>query len=288
MNGRYETISRRVLRVLAAAAILVAGIVIGATLPFPESQKEATPQPARRAAGEEKSSPATQPVSLLPLDRPQLLLAFAAAADASANGKPPPASNASLVGRSFILRLPFGCDGPSADLASAWAGWTYDPKTRALKLQAQPEVWGEAPWIKSIAGETPFEAVEGFWIRRPWTNAETCPSTRSETPTTRTGDFSERQTIGVAQFFAPGGPRTLRRGSRPYAVTLRVDEEMEAKPHTYHLLISGRIVGFDDGQPIHCRNEADNLRPVCLISVEFNRVAFVDADDGSNLSEWHN
>lgn len=227
-------------------------------------------------------------VPLLPLDRAQLLAATAAAADATASGKPLPVRNTGLVGRSFVIRLPFGCRGPLTDMESDWAGWSYDPKTEALKLRAQSAIWSDMPWVKAIAGETPFEAVEGFWIRWPWTSAESCPDGSSEEPMDRTSGISERQTVGIAQFFVPGGPRTMRRGPRPYAVTLKADEDIAAKPRQYHLLVSGRVTGFVDGQSIHCWNEADDLRPVCLIAAEFSRVAFENAADGSLVSEWRN
>lgn len=220
-----------------------------------------------------------------PLDRRQLLLAFAAAADAAASGRAMPADNASLVGKSFAIRLPFGCAGPMKEDAKDWAGWTYNPKTKALKLTAQPEIWDSASWVHELAGELLFDAAEGFWIRRPWTSSQSCPKTANGEAAAAVPQA--RNTVGIVQFFAPGSSRTLRRGGRPYAVTVKAAQELTDAPRDYGLLLSGRIVGFPDGQPIHCFNEAANLVPVCLIAVEFDRVAFEDVAYGNVLSEWN-
>src|SRR3546814_14245076 len=78
-----------------------------------------------------------------------------------------------------------------------------------------------------------FDAVEGFWIRRPWTSSERCaPALQPAPETADAGAESdvdkapevagppppvpvESQTVGIAQFSAPDGRRTLRRGRRP-------------------------------------------------------------------------
>jgi len=287
MTERNHNFARWGLGFAAVMAILIVGIIIGALLRTGDSDSKAPPPPISVPAPDKAKPPAAS-VPLLPLERPQLLAAAAAAADAVAGGQPLPARNASLVGRSFVIRLPFGCDGPLADLESEWAGWNYNPKTHALKLRAQPQIWSEDPWAQAIAGQTPYEAIEGFWIRRSWTNAPTCPKALSAERSSSAGDGGARQTVGIAQFFAPGAPRTMRRGTRPYAVTLKADEDLGNDPREYHLLISGRITGFADGQPVHCWNEADHLPPVCLIAAEFSRVAFEDVRGGKTLSEWRN
>lgn len=286
MTERNHNFARWGLVFVAVVAILIVGIIIGTLLQTSDPDSK-VPQPPAPAPAP-KPKPPIAAVPLLPIERPQLLAAVAAAADAVAGGQPLPARNISLVGRSFVIRLPFGCDGPLTDLESEWAGWNYNLKTNALKLSAQPQIWSEDPWVQAIAGQTPYEAIEGFWIRRPWTNAPTCPKALSAEHSGGASDGAVRQTVGIAQFFAPGAPRTMRRGTRPYAVTLKADEDLGDNPREYHLLISGRITGFADGQPVHCWNEADNLPPVCLIAAEFSRVAFEDVTGGKTLSEWRN
>lgn len=288
MTGRNHNLAGWGWGCAAIVLIAIAGAIIGAILRRPPADERIAPPPQQNQAKQEKT-PAKLPVPLLPLDRAQLLAASAAAADSVASGRPLAARNAAMAGRTFVIRLPFGCEGPQADMTAHWAGWSYNPKTSALKLWARPESWEDAPWIPAIARKTPFEAVEGFWIRRPWTNAETCPPGSGQEQVDAQSSAPEEQTIGIAQFFAPDAPRSLQRGSRPYAVTLKADDnEIIDAPRPYQLIVSGRVVGFDDGQPVHCWNQGRNLRPICLIAVEFSRVAFEDPVNGRVLSEWRN
>ncbi len=271
--------------VLAGAAMMLAACQ-------PESASD-QPGQADVNAGTEQSPAATasqataDKPSLSAAGRAELLAAFARAADATAAGGPLPDANRQLVGRTFSLRLPFGCNGPANKAALPWAGWTYDPTKQTLKLTVTPERWSEAAWVRAIAGEMPYEALEGFWIQRPWTSSEECPlgiSTSTEAVATE----PVRPTVGIAQFFAPDAPRTFQRGARAYSHTIRVPGAEALKGRGYRLSIGGRVTGFADGQPIHCWNEAPALRPVCLMAVELARVAFEDAPAGVVLVEWRN
>jgi hypothetical protein len=272
----------RALAVLIVAGLI--GIIIVLLLRSPPAEMPDGPPPPP-VETVEKAPPPKLPVPLPPLDRAQLLTAAAAAADAVASGRPLPPQNAALAGRSFTIGLPFGCDGPQADPASDWAGWTYNSRTKALKLRASPETWDDAPWVQALTGDMPFEAAEGFWIRRPWSSVDNCPVSAGD-PERQDHGSAGRQTVGLVQFFAPDTPRPLRRGPRPYSVTVRTDDAVKDGPREYRLVIEGRIEGFPDGQPIHCWNEARDLRPICLISIQFNSVAFEDPRNGKRLSEW--
>jgi hypothetical protein len=273
-----------VIATLAGLAFLVTGVVRWND----DGQAEQAPVPTRQIVpAPEIKAPIAVPLPEPTLNRQQLLRAFSAAADAVAGNQPLPEDNASLVGKSFAVRLPFGCSGPMAEGTKDWAGWSYNPKTKALKLMARPEIWDAAPWVRQLAGQLPFDAAEGFWIRRPWTSSQACPANPS-LEATGSNSGAIRNTVGIVQFFSPESPRMIRRGSRPYAITVKSDVEIAADPRDYGLLISGRIAGFLDGQPIHCINEAANLVPVCLIAVEFNRIAFEDLANGGILSEWNN
>jgi hypothetical protein len=272
----------RTLAVLIVAGLI--GIIIVLLLRSPPAEMPDGPPPPP-VETVEKAPPPKLPVPLPPLDRAQLLAAAAAAADAVASGRPLPPQNAALAGRSFTIGLPFGCDGPQADPASDWAGWTYNSRTKALKLRASPETWDDAPWVQALTGDMPFEAAEGFWIRRPWSSVDNCPVSAGD-PERQDHGSAGRQTVGLVQFFAPDTPRSLRRGPRPYSATIRTDDAIMDGPREYRLVIEGRIGSFPDGQPIHCWNEARDLRPICLISIQFNSVAFEDPRDGKVLSEW--
>ncbi len=238
--------------------------------PAVTATQEATDKPPLSAAG-----------------RPELIAAFARAADAAAAGRPLPDANRQLVGRTFSLRLPFGCNGPMNMTHLPWAGWTYDPRKQTLKLTATPERWSEAAWVRTIAGGMPYEAVEGFWIQRPWTSSEDCP-VGSAAGAEAVAAEPVRPTVGIAQFFAPDAPRTFQRGTRAYSHTIRVPGAEALKERGYRLSLGGRVTGFADGQPIHCWNEAPDLRPVCLMAVELARVAFEDSPAGEVLVEWRN
>src|SRR3546814_10529086 len=113
--------------------------------------------------------------------------------------------------------------------------WSSDVCSSDLK----PHIWDEPDWVRALAGELRFDAVEGFWIRRPWTSSERCaPALQPAPETADAGAESdvdeapevagppppvpvESQTVGIAQFFAPAGRRTLRRGTRPYSATVK-------------------------------------------------------------------
>ncbi len=269
----------------------IAGIVaIGSTAlyltrPSPAPLAAEETAPATAVAPEAKNPVIPQvPLPLPPLTRSDLLAATAKAADAAAGGGEAPKESQNLVGRSFSIRLPFGCDGPLDENAKDWAGWTFNAKTRALKLVARPEDWGLAEWTRALAGDTPFDAIEGFWLKRPWTSSEACPATpRTGIPAIPVSPPHE--TVGVAQFFTPDSPRTLQRGSRPYSLTLKAEKEISDAPREYHLVVSGKIAAYADGRPIHCWVETGAVPPVCVIKVEFGEIAF-QGPDGAILTSW--
>jgi len=288
---------------IVATAALVA-LVISLAMQF---RTKPAPPPAAPVAPKAKAPPPPLiPAPLPPLGRKELLALASAAADAYAAGAPPPSDAVSLIGRTFVIAMPIGCEGPAQPGTTAWAEWSYDAKRRALKLSAAPEQWGKAVWAKAITKDAPFDAIEGFWVRRPWTSAESCPPQPAAPPPAETPPAAgpaqapvasappvpvppppaTPQTLGLAQIFAPGTPRTLQRGGRPYRVTKKIDASAPSAAHPYRLSVSGRLSGFADGQPVHCWSEASNVRPTCIIAIEFSRVAFEDPTNGATVSEW--
>lgn len=109
------------------------------------------------------------------IDRASLLAAAAEAASATAAGAEAPASLRSLDGRQFELRIRFGCRGPSNDLEERWLGWSFDPAARRIRVRAMPTISKDVPLVARITGDR-FEAVEGFWIPRPWLLQPICPA----------------------------------------------------------------------------------------------------------------
>ena len=272
----------------ARAALACLALTVGACRgEVPGDQESVTESVANKQAPEVApvQTPDVQPLAAV--GRADLIAVFARAQDATAAGRPLPDANRQLVGRTFSLKLPFGCSGEPSKQGSSWAGWTFDRNREALKLSVNPERWTEADWVKSIAGDLAHEAVEGFWIERPWTRSEDCPADNAADPAGE-AIAHDRQTVGIAQFFAPGSSRTFQRGSRAYSHTIRVREPAEIEGRTYRLVLSGRVTGFPDGQPIHCGQDSPYRRPVCLMAVEFAKVSFEDSRDGNILVEWRN
>lgn len=225
------------------------------------------------------AAPAPSPLPApAPLDRAQLIAAAGKAAGAYAVGGAYPEDLAQLVGARFEARLPFGCAGEARD---AEVGYRVDAKRGTLTLQAQPENWKDAPWAKELLGQTPVEAVEGFWLRRPWIATDACPAIRPPgvaAPATP-------ETIGLARLFTAGESRLLQHGARGYQVVKKT-EPGRLELQGFRLVLAGRIAEFGDHQPIHCRSDSPEQRPVCLIAVDLDRVTFEDPVSGQVLAEW--
>ena len=283
-----RTVIRRRLAFSAAVAVVV--VIVAALLAGRAHRRPAPIHPAPPPAAAQNAAPApldiqTSPLPLPPppLSRKDLIEAAARAASAYAAGEPAPPTDADLVGRTFRVRIPFGCAGPLDPAAAKPAAWfTFDAKRRIIRLTAQPQVWTKASWIQALAGSADFDAIEGFWLPRPWTDSEDCP------PTAPAPEAAPApQTLGLAMFFAPNSSRVLQRGSRPYEFTGKApDGDAPVAPRGYRLTLAGRITGFDGSQPVRCRADAPSQRPVCLFAVAFDHVSFEDPATGETLAEW--
>jgi len=271
---------------IAAAAGLTA--LLSSCSP-PAEQAAPAPPPA-------PTPPTARPIPLPPppLGRAELLQAITVAAGDFAAAATYPDAAAALAGRRFELRLPFGCAGPGLEAASV--RYTYDAQRETLKLTAAPQVWTETSWVRDLVGGERTEAIEGFWISRPWMLAETCPpipappATDSEDaegapPSEQAAPPPSPETVGLAQVFETGGSRLLRRGGRPYEVTRKAPASDALRSGAYRLVVGGRVLAGGDGQPIRCRSEHPDRRPTCLVRVEFERIAFENAR-GDVLAEW--
>jgi hypothetical protein len=272
--------SRPLLPLRSAAVYALAGALLAACSPEPagptaNDSVRATPTPPPLA----QRLPAPRPA----LSRAQLIESARVAASAFAAGEQTPAGT-SLVGRSFAVRLPFGCAGAQAtDTAAGTEGlasWSWGEDRRTITLRLTPADWTGS----SIFAEA--EAVEGFWLARPWLATESCP--RVAVDPLQSGDApASAQTVGLAAVFAKGGSRLGRRNGRAYTFTLRAEEDRPLEPARdgYRLLLEGRVGSYPDGRAIACRAAGPDQRPVCVAAVELDRVAFEGAD-GAVLSEW--
>lgn len=252
------------------------------------------PQPLTEAPAEAPAPTlvlAPKPVSAL--TRGELVSAAGQAASFYAQGLSPTATDP-LIGRGFAVRIPFGCTGP-AEAIEGTAGdgiarWTWGPDRKTIQLSLTPGDWtGSAlaflPGADATAAPL-WEAVEGFWVPRPWLAAETCPDVRAD-PLLTGPVPSSPQTVGIAAVFEAEGSRVGRRNGRAYAFSVRSQGEQPLAAPTggYRLLLEGRVVGFPGGRAIRCRAAGPDERPVCVAAVQLDKVAFEDAA-GTTLSEW--
>lgn len=284
MISRMAEVDRKLRRLATASggATLALFVFIAGCSRETEPEEPAAPPPP---AVTPKPAPPIPPITPTPpLGRSELIAAVQAATSAHAAGRPYPQDGADLVGRQFELKLPFGCRGPEPQ--GRPATYTINPRQDTIRLSARPEVWTDAAWVRDLVGAEEAEAIEGFWIPRPWTDAEVCPPERTSTASGLPAPASP-ETLGLARVFGAGESRVPQRGGRPYEVTQKLPPEAAAGPRDFRLVLSGRVVGFDDGQAIHCRSEDPDRRPVCLVGVEFDRVAFEDASSGEVLAEWN-
>jgi hypothetical protein len=250
-------------------------------------EREPAPAPPKTPA----EAPAPAPLQVTPeppLDRASLLAAVSQAASAYAAGETASGPDP-LVRRTFDVTLPFGCQGaeePSAENAGdGTARWSWGPDRKTIRLGLTPGDWTRSALI---AGADPvsWEAVEGFWISKPWMMAQGCPAVRPD-PLAGGPAAASPETVGLAAVFEEGGSRLGRRNGRAYAYTVRgAGETAPASPQDgYRLRLQGRITAFPDGRAIRCRAANPRQRPVCIAAVQLDRVAFQTAA-GETLSEW--
>ena len=184
----------------------------------------------------------------------------------------------------------FGCRGPepaAEGQAEGLARWSWAPERRAIQLTMTPGDWTQSALIAGAGGGEGWEAVEGFWIPRPWMETGGCPALTSD-PLASGPAAPSPQTVGLAAVFEADGSRLERRNGRAYAVSVRPEGEAEtvaAPKDGYRLRLEGRVAAFPDGRAIRCRAAGPDQRPVCIAAVRLDRVAFETAD-GAPLSEW--
>jgi hypothetical protein len=250
-------------------------------------REEARPVPAAEPA------PAA-PAPALPtaLSRADILSALAAAASAHAARQTP--DDAALTGRSFAIKLPFGCTGPAGETTpGGLAVWRPGDDGRSLTLSLSPADWTEGG-PAGQAGDPPWARVDGYWISRPWRAAGECPPAPALASTSADPDGgapasppASALTDGLAVIHPEGGSRLGRRAGDAYRHVLRGQDGRPPATPTggYRLVLEGRIAAFPDGRPIRCAAPGPDVRPTCVAAVSLDVVAFETAD-GVRLDEW--
>ena len=215
--------------------------------------------------------------------------------------------------------------------SDAATGWTYDSATQRLTLKATPDIslddvapaklaeasppptattnaaGGAAD--KSLAAPSlplpnPVEAVDGFWIERPWIFADRCPvadeipaaaentpdkdsdAAASDDPVPATAAPSTASRFGIAQLYTARDSRTGRRGGEAYSITRRVVEAERPDPKSLRLVLRGRLSVAPGGQLIQCKFTTPDVPPRCIISASFDRVSFENADGSTVYAQW--
>ena len=236
------------------------------------------------------SLPAPIPV----LSRGDLINAANLAASAYAAGENS-AGTDPLVGRTFSVKVAFGCSGPALEApatgpvtgdASGLASWSLENEGETIELQMTPGEWAVSALMAGSPEAPNWEAVDGFWITRPWMSADPCPSVAGD-PVQAADRRADPQTLGLAAIFETDGSRIGRRNGRAYTFTLRAKDDTPLQPpaNGYRLVLEGRVASFPDGRAIRCRATGPDQRPVCVAATRLDRVAFEGAE-GNLLSEW--
>ena len=246
------------------------------------------------------------------LNRAALLAALSQAGTALADGR---THDAALTGRTVSARLPFGCGGETAsnDERSGLPRLVRNADG-SLTLTVAPEGLGGSPLVPVTrqGGTDRWEAVEGFWIARPWSGLDACPAgatqpapapspektpAEGKTIVTRAEKDEDiapppaarpERSAGLAAVFETGGSRLGRRQGQAYVHVIRGEKDVAPTPAPggYALRLEGRLTAFADGRAVHCVQQDAESRPVCIAALRLDRLAFEDGATGALLSEW--
>jgi len=256
------------------------------------------------------------PIAEPPMDRAALLMEVAKAASASALGKDISNDLRKPDGKRFEVRIRFGCAPPASppevektakpaaqEQATGPFNVRFDEKDRTLRLRAAPDLTLNDRWIASVVGES-VEAVEGFWMYRPWLLTDGCPvipaqldsgasdrgltSESKEVAAAAIAAPDRKYRVGLAQFFTDTDTRTGRRDGRAYETTKILPDDKQPSRQGYNLVLSGRLRHLPSGPVIACEAESADALPQCVVSAEFDRVWIEDPGTKSLIAEWGN
>lgn len=295
----------------ASLSILPLAACAGLAACQPASEENAANASVANEVGLNLSSvPRPEP----PMDRAALLMAVVRAASATAAGSDDGAADRELDGSPFELRIRFGCRGPSPDLAEAMFGWALDRESGTLRVRATPTISSGDEIVQQIAGEE-FEAVEGFWVPRPWLLEAACPPAAAVVPTPAQPEAppaaagrdrrppaqapaaveDEQETespppawpkVGIAQFFRDTDPRTGRRGITPYETVKTLDPAQPIGSQGFDLVLSGRLRALPGQRVIACVSRGADRPPDCIVSARIDEVRLERPGSKDLLAEW--
>jgi hypothetical protein len=276
-------------------------------------EQQAPNEPLENESGNQQISRPSLPIVEPPMNRSAILQAVAKAASAAALGRDDAAEQRSLDGDRFEVRIRFGCVAASgAGSAKGPFNVRFDEKERTLRLRATPDLDRSDANVAALGGEA-VEAVEGFWMYRPWMLEAGCPATPAartsrdeaalasetqadEATSTRKADtLSQAPTpastvlrVGIAHFFTETDSRAGRRDRRAYEATKVLPEGGQPSRSGYDLALSGRLEPVPGRKIINCRVQGPNSPPECIVSAQLDRVRMEIPGTNEILSEWSN
>lgn len=262
---------------VALLVVAGGGFVIGRnTAPQPAPVVTATPPPMP-----------PPPLTVVPpptLERAALLGLVAKAADAAGSARPQPEELRSAVGRRFDLVLPFGCEGPVEGDRKTPFGWQYDAVRTTLRIWIKPVRWERAIWPRvpedADAGE---QAMEGFWIERPWSTATSCPTPSSESAVAAVDPGQEHDEVAIARRVEDDA----KTNARGYEIVKRMEPGDFDPARGFTLRIVGRLLADGDGGPVQCVQPAGmQKRPQCLVRGDFAELRIENPKTGDVLGVW--
>lgn len=267
---------------LAIAGVLLAVIAVGGTGFFLGRTTAPVGQAAPVAPAPEPS-PAPTAEKLRVLNRADIVALSQRAADALASGLPVPAEVAAAAGRRFDVLIPFGCNGPN-EISTLPMRWNYDAQSEALRVWISPVVWkaGDLGGDAAQAG-----GAEGFWITRPWSSSDLCPSGGGHAVPTGVDPITlPGQTLAIAQFPARANAGDGR-AARTFETVQRVPADKFDASLGFRLRLTGRIVPAGGGAPVRCAQPAGpEQRPICVIAATLNEVSVENPATGETLATW--
>jgi len=210
--------------------------------------------------------------------RADLIRLAAAAADASSGG---PAVEEMLEGKRFAIRIPFGCGTVDSEEKRAFnARFAADDRT--LRLSVQPKDWTVIAWVAAELERREADRAESFWVPRPWTRSETCPTDQGDPA----NPANPASSLGIAQIFDSDSSRVGQRRGRPFEATVQLDEHADLGKGL-RLVLEGRVARWTMGrETVLCRAAKAYERPLCLVGAKLDTIAVENASNEQRLADW--
>jgi hypothetical protein len=159
--------------------------------------------------------------------------------------------------------------------------WRYDDQTQTLRVHVALIVWQPEEWdIQNRAGAMP----RGFWVMRPWSSAETCPTAASDAVATGIEPVTlPGQTLAIVNF----GPGTSK-GDGAYEAVVRIPRDKLDMSWGLRARLTGRIDHVPtSGGPIKCVQPAGiEQQPICAVAAAFDELVVDNPATGETLATW--